>query len=321
MTAVAEPRRDEGHGAADPVTIAGALRDLGLAVRRAGRAASELSPNRALAATSFLVLTAVLLGFCADLAVISPLEYRAAQARSFAEFRNALARGIAPTGPVARKGGLLRLGSPVALLQIPALHMRVVVLDGTTPEVMTGGPGWLRSTVLPGTAGTSVILGRRAAYGGAFSGIHTLKSGDLITVTTGIGTSKFKVIDVRRAGDPLPEPLVSGYGRITLVTATGVPFLPSGVIRVDADLTAPAKDSGETAMSTVPHSEVPMGTDSSTLWQLVLDLQALIIAAVGAVWAWRRWGHAQAWIVFFPVTTLLCYFAADQVTRLLPNLM
>jgi len=290
--------------------------------RRAGGVTlADLSPGRYLALTTLIVVSVLGVGFFLDAAVISRLEYHAAQAHSFSHLRNELAHGSAPVDQFDRKGRVLSPGTPMALLEIPALHMRAVVDEGTTPEVLMAGPGHLRSTVFPGEAGTSVILGRVAAYGGPFHALGSLHKGDSITVTTGAGRSMFLVIDVRRAGDPLPAPLVAGRGRLTLVTATGLSFLPSGVLRVDADMTTNAQASVGPAFASVAKSEQPLGTDSSNLWAIVFLLQALIFASVGAVWSWRRWGRVQTWIVFFPLFMLLGCYASDQFMRLLPNLM
>jgi sortase A len=285
------------------------------------RLSTEGSAARYVRVTSLLVLAVLALGFCADLVVVSRFEYRAAQTRDFDRLRNELGgKGKAPVAQVDLKGRVLPEGAPVALLTIPRLHLRTVVVEGTTPEVLTTGPGHLRDTVLPGQAGTSVILGRAAAFGGPFGGIHRLRPGDVVTVVSGTGTANFTVVDVRKAGDYLPA-LPDGGARLTLVTATGPPFLPSGVLRVDADMRDNAPQASPVAFSSVPHSEVPLGTDTSTLWELAFIMEGLIVASVGAVLAWRRWGHAQTWIVFFPLMSLFGYYAADQLIRLLPNLM
>jgi sortase A len=289
-------------------------------IREAYRAAAnDTSSTRYLALTSLMLVTVLALGFCVDLTMISPLEYRVAQTRAFDRLRNELAHGVAPVSEVDRKGHLLPMGAPVALLTIPRLHVKVVVLEGTDPEVLTGGPGHLRDTVLPGQAGTSVVFGRAAAFGGPFRRIHDLRPGDAVIVTTGSGTATYSVVDRRTAGDALPA-MAEGGARLTLVTATGPAFLPSGVLRVDADLRGTAIGASPIAVTSVPHSQVPLGTDTATLWVFAFILEALILVSVGAVVSWRRWGRAQTWIVFFPVTVLLCYYAADQLVRLLPNL-
>jgi LPXTG-site transpeptidase (sortase) family protein len=277
--------------------------------------------RRYLAVTSMIVVAIVALGFCANLFIVSRFQYRAAQSRLFSQLRNELAHGVGPVSDVDRKGRLLSNGKPVALLEIPKLHLRTVVVQGTTSAALTSGPGHLRNTALPGELGTSVILGRAAAFGGPFGHLHELHAGDAVTITSGSGVAHYKVIDVRRAGDPLPSPLDNGGARITLVTATGSSFLPAGVLRVDADASKGVSGGSSVVVSTVSKAELPMGTDSSTLWALAFLLQGLIVASVGAVWAWHRWGRAQAWIVFFPVLALFTYFAFNQTVRLLPNLM
>ena len=64
-----------------------------------------------------------------------------------------------------------------------------------------------------------------------------------------------------------------------------------------------------------------MGNDASTIWALILWLQALIAVVVGAVWSWMRWGRHQTWIVFGPASLAVGFAVAAQITRLLPNLL
>ena len=75
------------------------------------------------------------------------------------------------------------------------------------------------------------------------------------------------------------------------------------------------------AAKTLPSTEAIMASDTTTLWALALWMQALVLVTVAFVWAWHRWGRAKAWIVGFPVLLLVGLFVADQVARLLPNLL
>ncbi len=75
------------------------------------------------------------------------------------------------------------------------------------------------------------------------------------------------------------------------------------------------------AVSTVPSSELPLGNDTSTLWALFFWLEVFGVLIFSAVWTWRRRGRAQAWIVFSAPLLVVWLFTADQVARLLPNLM
>jgi sortase A len=278
---------------------------------------------RSFISSTLFMLAVVLLGFAASLAGASWLEHRSAQVAAFNTLRIELANGTAPVAQTDSDGKLLDLGAPVARLTIPAIGLNEVVLEGTTSGVLTAGPGHERDTVLPGQAGTSIIMGRAAAYGGPFRNLQRLDFGATITVTTGQGVSTYRVIGSRRAGDMVPPPLAAGKGRMTLVTATGTPFMPDGLLRVDADLVSAVQPTPRAVIprGSVPAREQAMGTDASTAWALAFLLQGLLLVAVGATWAWRRWGRPQTWIVFLPLTLLFGLEAADQLARLLPNLL
>lgn len=279
-------------------------------------------PPRLQFARAVLVVIAVLTTtLLAQLTVVSGLQQRAAQERAFDRFRSELAEGTAPIGPTANDV-ILAAGTPVAYLEIPTIGLRQVVLEGTAPAVTFDGPGHRRDTPLPGQNGTSVVLGRRATYGGPFARIDELERNDAIVVTTGQGVFEFRVIGVRREGDPVPAPPASPTSRLLLATADGRPFLPDGVVRVDAQLVGDAVGGPErlvTAADLQPAEQIMAG-DTSTLWALVLWLQLLIALALGAVWSWYRWGHPQTWIVFVPPLVLVGLAAAGEVARLLPNI-
>jgi hypothetical protein len=189
--------------------------------------------------------------------------------------------------------------------------------------VLESGPGHLRDTPLPGQAGISVIFGRRTAYGGPFSRLPRLRAGDTIIATTGQGVARYQVIDVRRSGDPIPPPLAAGQGRLILVTADGPPLLPSGVLRVDADLASKADATPAMVVSAAdlgPREQV-LGTDAVAWLPLFLWGQVLLLAAGALSWTRQQWGRWQTWIVAVPVLGFLGLTIADQVARLLPNLM
>ncbi|GII56699.1 sortase [Planotetraspora thailandica] len=272
---------------------------------------------------ALLTLAALLLGLSLQVLLLSGLQERAAQQSAFDAFRASLAEGVAPVGQT-QDGKLLAPGTPVALIDIPSLQAhQMVVLEGTDSSVMADGPGHRRDTPLPGQEGTSVLMGRAAAYGGPFGRLDELTAGDTFSVTTGQGTSQFRVLDVRRAGDPAPAPPATGKSRLILVTATGAPYMPEGILRVDADLvSATAATPNPTIRSgSLPDAEQPMAGDTSELWQLVMWLQALAVVSIAAVWAWKRWGRLHTWVVFTPALVLVAVEVGGQVIRLLPNLL
>lgn len=281
-----------------------------------------MSPKLQMTRSALLALLALSAGLLLQLSFVSGMQHSAAQQRAFDRFRSELAEGTAPIGPTDYENSVLDPAAPVALLEIPTIGISEVVGQGTTASDLFVGPGHRRDTPLPGQIGVSLLFGRRAAYGGPFGNIGDLVEGDLISVTTGQGTFEYRVLGVRREGDPLPEPLAPGSSRLVLATADGRSFLPSGVLRVDADISG-TPVGGPARLITddqLPVEERLMAADRRTLWVLVLWLQALIAISIGAVWAWHRWGRAQTWIVLLPPLALVGLATAGEVARLLPNL-
>ncbi|NUQ97592.1 MAG: sortase [Streptomyces sp.] len=287
------------------------------------RPVRSLTVVRHLSRGGLLSLAALLLGITVQLLVVSGAQEHSAQHAAFDELREQLALGTAPVAQTGQDGKLLAPGTPVALIDLPKLGLSQVVLEGTDSSVTTDGPGHRRDTPMPGQAGTSVLMGRAAAYGGPFGTLSQLATGDTFTVITGQGKAKYQVIDVRRAGDPAPTALAPGKSRIVLITSTGPDFMPSGVLRVDADLVSTPFQTPSAVIraGTLPDSEEPLARPSGVPWPLVMWLQALLLAAVAAVWAWHRWGRHQTWIVFAPVVAVLGLQVATRTTELLPNLL
>jgi len=282
-----------------------------------------LSPRAQLMRGVLMMVLAVSAALLVQLLVLSHLQHRSAQAERFAEFRKQLALGTAPAGPADDQGRQLALGTAVAFLEIPSIGLKELVAEGTSAGVLVSGAGHRRDTPFPGQLGTSVLMGRRAAYGGPFGDITDLKKGDPIEVTTGQGVFSYTVLGVRREGDPTPPPLAAGGSRLVLATAGGTAYLPEGVVRVDAELDGTPVVGARPlyTAATLPAADKPLAGDSRTLWALALWLQALTLLTVAAVWAWHRWGRPQTWVVFLPPILLVGLMTASEVTRLLPNLM
>lgn len=271
-----------------------------------------------------LVMTCALTGMLfLQLTIVSRLQNLAAQQQAFDAFRSDLANGTAPIGPNDVNGDPLRAGTPVAYLEIPEIGLEQVVGEGTAAPTLFDGPGHRRDTPLPGQEGVSMVLGRKASFGGAFGRIGSLDSGDTIIVTTGQGEFRFRVIGVRAEGEPAPSAPEPGESRLLLVTAGGRAFLPDGVLRVDAALDGKAAVGPDRTLTAgrLPAEERIMASDARTLWALLLWLLVALALAFGATWAWHRWGRVKAWVVFLPPLLLVGLSASGEVARLLPNLL
>lgn len=249
---------------------------------------------------------------------LGSLSHARAQEQLYREFRTQLASATAPVGPV------VPVGDPVALLRVPRLGLEEVVVEGTASGDTLVGPGHRRDTVLPGQVGTAVVYGRSATYGGSFSDITDLEPGDRIDAIIGQGQVSFRVLDVRRAGDPLPVPAAEGAARLTLVTAEGKGRLaaisPDSVVYVDAEAekglpAPPGLPSG------LPDTERAMATDPAAIPLVALWLSVLLGLTLAVVAALQRWSPVLVWVVASPVALALAWLTTDGVMRLLPNLI
>ncbi|GAA2223914.1 sortase [Herbiconiux moechotypicola] len=284
---------------------------------------APLSPAQVLAQSSLALVAALVFAFVLNLMVLSHLQHLVSQQQLVDTFRAQLSAGTAPVSEGAFDDTLLPDGAPVALIEIPSIGVSEVVVEGTTSGELKAGPGHRRDTVLPGQAGVSVVMARAASYGGPFSRIQELAPGDAFSVLTGQGVQEFEVIGVRYAGDPAPPSPIAGESRLILETARGPAYIPTGVARVDAMLVSDTQPSGQRQSSfrTLPPQAMELATDTSTVWALVFALQFFVVAELAAVWAYRRIGAQKMWVVFVPVMLLAGVLVADQITRLLPNLL
>lgn len=279
------------------------------------------------------VLSIMLLVFVAEMVLVGPVRHARDQDALYKEFRSWLAEGVAPTGQfgkVNKKNGsytvdekkLVPVGSPVALLTIPSLGIKEVVSEGTTSGVLMSGPGHRRDTPLPGQAGTSVIFGRQATYGGPFGRLHDIKVGAEIAVTTGQASQLFTVTGIRRPGDA-QDAYSPDMARLMLTTGDGTPYLSRDAVRVDARAITPVQPAAARPLTgdALGKSEDAMKGDRSGLLRLLLWSQLLLIVAAALAWVRTVWGKWQTWMVALPVIVALGLQVARPIAQLLPNLL
>lgn len=270
---------------------------------------------------ALLVLAVLAAALLLQVTIVSRLQHKASQGRAFNEIRAKLATGTAPLSGVDDQQHVLKVATPIAFLDIPSIGLHETVVEGTSSSALFRGVGHRRDTVFPGQRGVSVLYGRRAAYGAPFADLDELALGATITVTTAQGVFHYSVTGRRHAGDV--QPAQTSPNRLELATAAGVPFIPRGVVYVDAVLKDAAVGGARppfTATS-LPANERPLRGDTGTLWALAMWLQALLLVALGAVWGFHRWGRAQTWIVFVPLVAVVGLATAGEIVRLLPNLL
>jgi sortase A len=205
-------------------------------------------------------------------------------------------------------------GRPVALLQIPRLHLSQVIVEGDRAQQTELGPGHVTGTVLPGQAGNAGIVGRRTTWGAVFRSLGSLRVGDEIGVVTFQGRSTYRVSHEGHVGKSDP---FSGTGpdRLTLVTSDP-PIVADGAIVVSATL------------ASEPHAPTPQGArdlgddglharaDAVPILVLMLLLLGLVSLAARA--AFRRLRPATAYLVSAPPLLAMLLLLGEVAGRLLP---
>jgi sortase A len=213
-------------------------------------------------------------------------------------------------------------GKAAAVLEIPAIGLQDVVVEGTTASDLQQGPGLMPATSIPGSGGEAVIAGRKLTYGGSFASITRLRPGDPISVVDLLGSFRFVVVRQFSVPPGRSLPVVrSNLGLLALVTSNqAVP--PSGFDVVEARLAGnPVKPPSKPPGPTV-HSELALSGDSSALLPFLGWGAALVLLLVGTVVAYRRSGRALlVYVLSTPILLPVALVTFENAARLLPATM
>jgi len=102
-----------------------------------------------------------------------------------------------PTRGVATAPGVAPAdGQPVGTIEIPAIAINFVVVQGTTTSDLELGPGHYDNSPLPGQPGNAAIAGHRTTYLHPFFDLDKLTAGDPIYITTTQGRFEYDVSTV-----------------------------------------------------------------------------------------------------------------------------
>jgi LPXTG-site transpeptidase (sortase) family protein len=146
----------------------------------------------------------------------------------------------------------IAVGDAAFVLQIPALGVNEVVVEGASASELRGGPGRRLDSVQPGDSGNTVIQGHKTRFGGPFGQLNDLKGGNSIYLRSRSGeVTVYKVAKVRTVGSDQVKYLeFEGPNRLTLVSSAGGPLDGSRVVVTAAadDLSVSNENPGETAV-------------------------------------------------------------------------
>jgi len=109
---------------------------------------------------------------------------------------------------------------PLAILEVPAAELEVLVLEGTDDWTLNRAVGWIEGTARPGSAGNVGIAGHRDGF---FRGLRHVREGDSLWLTTpraryGYRVERIQIVepDAVEVLAPTPAP--------TLTLVTCYPF-------------------------------------------------------------------------------------------------
>jgi len=300
---VAKPDTDEfdESGADEPETVAHGVGSLPVVRRIVGACV-----------TAFGILLLVLVLF---LYAFTPLTAARDQHRLLAALTGN------PQSTFALTTGVLpRQGSPVALLRIPSLHLTQAVVAGTSASDLEAGPGLMPGTVLPGEQGNAVIAGRRVTFGGPFRSIGTLRRGDEIRVTDGLGSFRYRVTSVRTV-ETGHRDVVGGTrdSQLTLITSNSS-VMTTGREVVAAKLIGRPVPSPTQVSRFVPPDQRGLSGDPAAGWKILSWVALLFLAAAGTGVALLRWRRpVPTYLLAAPVLIACGLFAVQAVALALPS--
>lgn len=108
--------------------------------------------------------------------------------------------------------GRFEFGDPLTRLEIPALGVDTMVVEGTSQRALRAGAGHYPETPLPGEKGNVAIAGHRTTYGRPFNQMDELKPGDKVVLTTPLGRHVYEIMTRPWVVDPTDyEEVVNGH--------------------------------------------------------------------------------------------------------------
>jgi len=203
----------------------------------------------------WLVIAIVILGIV--LYLVEPMFQQRDQGLLLERYRSSIdkaANQSSGLGGVEVSSIAPSVGSAVGIVEIGAIGLRQVVVEGTASSNTMTGPGHVPGTAAPGQPGNSVIVGRSSMYGGPFGDLSEMSVGDQIVVSTTQGQSLYEVTDT---------------GSVTLSNAaspTAAPEVPppTPVSTTTSTTAAPEVDPAATTETTVEATTTTVAVEETT---------------------------------------------------------
>lgn len=214
----------------------------------------------------------------------------------------------------------IRKGSPVALLEIPKLGVRKIVVEGSGADELKTGPGLLQSSPIPGQVGHTIIAGRRTTYGSPFRHLDVLGAGDQIDVTTPYGEFTYEVRNTETLQPDKAVKLEDTLGSLLTLVTSDPPHVGGTGLAVNATL-----DGDPSAFPDPPRQQssspgsVTFAGNASAGPAAAATGVLLLTALLGADALYRRWRRWPTYLLTTPVVLALLLAWMESVASLLPT--
>ena len=111
-------------------------------------------------------------------------------------------------------------GGLIGRIDIPRLHLSVVVIEGTGGATLRRAVGHIRGTAMPGHQGNVGLSGHRDTF---FRPLRNIRRADVITLTTLDGEYRYRVVSTTVVA-PSDVAVLDSDGREILTLVTCYPF-------------------------------------------------------------------------------------------------
>ena len=209
----------------------------------------------------WIVIAAVILGIV--LYLVEPMFQQREQGLLLERYRSSIDKAANQStglGGVEVSSIAPAIGSAVGIVEIGAIGLRQVVVEGTAASNTMVGPGHVPGTAGPGQPGNSVIVGRTSMYGAPFGDLSKMSVGDQIVVSTTQGQSLYEVTDagsveLTSASKPttapkVPAPTPSPTTTTTTSTTVAAAVDPAATTEITVDATTTVASEATTTTQT-----------------------------------------------------------------------
>jgi sortase A len=197
-------------------------------------------------------------------------------------------------------------GAWIGTVQIPKISLVQVIVEGTSFDDLTKGPGHYSGTASLGSVGNSAIAGHRTTWGAPFRRLNELRLGDDIIVTNSRASYLYRVSSIQVVAPTATRVLApSATPTLTLTTCNPVYSATSRLVigaQMFATTTFPINPSHPDPIT--GSGSARAGGARGSWWTIVLDA-TLLALVIGLGWRWRSRSAKPRIVAVFMIVMII----------------